>query len=80
MLREIAYVYRRKRIPWALSKERHGFQVNEVGASVIHVENWTIAAMSVMSTRNVIANFNNNMKVRQAQIDAFKNPTPAYHL
>jgi hypothetical protein len=38
MLREIAYVYRRRRIPWALGKERHGFQVNEVGASVIHVD------------------------------------------
>lgn len=80
MMREIAYVYRRTRIPWALSKERRGIQLDQLEAPIFHTGDWDNVVSTMTRMREGVAMLNVALKRRREQVDAFKNPTPAYHL
>lgn len=79
MLRDVAYVYRRRRIPWALSKERRGYQINDVGGAMIHAESWDQAVANITASRVMLDVTFAKFSARQAQVAAFKNPARAYH-
>ena len=87
MLREISFVYKRRNIPWALSKEKRGFQCNDYNAFPMLAKDRESATMTLTLIRSQIhainkqiTRLNEQHKTRQAQIEAFKHPTPANHL
>lgn len=87
MLREIAFVYKRRNVPWALTKELRGFQCDTVEAYPILssdreqvITTIKFIRAQIQSINKRIDNLNEQHRVRQQQIAAFKNPAPANHL
>jgi len=80
MMREIAYVYRRRHIPWALSKERRGFQTDQLGMDIMHSDSWDNVVSTLTKVREAMEVLETKFIRRLKQVDAFKNPTLPYHL
>lgn len=76
MLRKIAFVYRRRYIPWPLTKERIAFQVDEADVYPVFAKDWDEAVKAITSFRERVAKFN----ARTQQQNAFRSPVKAYHL